>query len=254
MEPRVIGLNIEGPDTIYTEAKTQIRIFGNNLTNLTMLVFTPSAENCDDKTDPIQLVDTIGDSMAMISVRIPEAYNYICLKSDSTWYHQGSESWVSVQSRGKLMPLYIHIMLIIFLLLLSGLFAGLNLGLMSLDCAELHLVARSGTDVEKMYAKRIQPIRSRGHFLLCTILLSNVMLNTTLTVLLGQLTSSLMAVITATLSIVIIADIIPQAICARHGLVIGARTIYITYLFMFLTFPLSYPISKVLDWILGESP
>ena len=78
------------------------------------------------------------------------------------------------------------------------------------------------------------------------------MINSTTTVLLDQLTTGLIAVVTSTLSIVIFGDIIPQAICSRHGLAVGAKTIYITYLFMAITFPLSYPISKVLDLVLGE--
>lgn len=42
------------------------------------------------------------------------------------------------------------------------------------------------------------------------------------------------------------------AICSRHGLAVGAKTIAIPYLFMALTAPLSYPISRLLDLILGE--
>lgn len=43
-----------------------------------------------------------------------------------------------------------------------------------------------------------------------------------------------------------------QAICSRHGLAIGAHTVWITKFFMLVTFPMSYPISLLLNRILGE--
>ena len=150
------------------------------------------------------------------------------------------------------------------------------------------------------------PIRAMGNFLLCSILLGNVLViliiiivtiiiiviliiiiaikvNNTLTILLDTLTGGggLVAVIGATLGIVVFGEIIPQvnivmscicamtmtmtinmtmtrnmtmtiimsyfqAICSRHGLAVGARTIWLTKFFMLITAPLSFPISKVL--------
>lgn len=43
-----------------------------------------------------------------------------------------------------------------------------------------------------------------------------------------------------------------QAICSRHGLKVGANTIWITKAVMVVTFPLAYPTSCLLDYFLGE--
>lgn len=151
------------------------------------------------------------------------------------------------------LPLWLNLTCVICLLTLSGLFSGLNLGLMSLDLNDLKVIMNSGTKVERAYATTIAPVRARGNFLLCTLLLGNVLVNTTLTALLDDVTGSgSVAVLCATLSIVIFGEILPQAICARHGLAVGAKTIAITYIFMALTCPLSFPIAFMLDICLGE--
>jgi metal transporter CNNM len=265
----VIGVSVaegsleHGSKVIPLNKETAIIFFGSNFKNTTLVAFTTDSgdfgKNCDDlsRTDPFKLRNIARGEIAFSDVKLPISglKYHVCVKSpetSDTWIHQGSEEWVSLEAFTPLMSLWIQILIIIFLLCLSGLFAGLNLGLMSLDKNELKVIAISGTDSEKMYAKAIEPIRKKGNYLLCTILLSNVMINSTTTVLLDQLTSGIIAVITSTLSIVILGDIIPQAICSRHGLAVGAKTIFITYFFMIVTFPLSYPISKILDWLLGD--
>lgn len=95
-------------------------------------------------------------------------------------------------------------------------------------------------------------MRDHGNFLLCSILLGNVLVNSTFTILLDGLTSGLVAVVCSTIAIVIFGEITPQAICSRHGLAVGAKTIYITKVVMLITSPLAWPVSKLLDCILGE--
>ncbi|KFQ77027.1 Metal transporter CNNM4, partial [Phaethon lepturus] len=126
-------------------------------------------------------------------------------------------------------------------------------GLMALDPMELRIVQNCGTDKEKRYARKIEPIRRKGNYLLCSLLLGNVLVNTTLTILLDDLIGSgIGAVVASTIGIVIFGEIVPQALCSRHGLAVGANTIVVTKFFMLVTFPLSYPISKLLDCILGQ--
>uniref|UniRef100_A0A3Q1H8R9 Metal transporter n=1 Tax=Acanthochromis polyacanthus TaxID=80966 RepID=A0A3Q1H8R9_9TELE len=158
-----------------------------------------------------------------------------------------------VEEKKPMLPIWLQVILISFLLVLSGMFSGLNLGLMALDPMELRIVQSCGTEKEKKYARKIEPIRRKGNYLLCSLLLGNVLVNTTLTILLDDLIGSgLGAVVASTIGIVIFGEIVPQALCSRHGLAVGANTILVTKLFMLLTFPLSWPISKILDCVLGQ--
>ncbi|KAF7216772.1 metal transporter CNNM4 isoform X2 [Nothobranchius furzeri] len=158
-----------------------------------------------------------------------------------------------MEEKKSLLPMWLQAILISCLLVLSGMFSGLNLGLMALDPMELRIVQSCGTDKEKKYARKIEPIRSKGNYLLCSLLLGNVLVNTTLTILLDDLIGSgLGAVVASTIGIVIFGEIVPQALCSRHGLAVGANTILVTKFFMLLTFPLSFPISKLLDVLLGQ--
>lgn len=123
---------------------------------------------------------------------------------------------------------------------------------MSLDLTELNILKKVGNEKEKKYAKKIYPLRQKGNRLLCTILLGNVLVNSTSTLILGNYLEGVFAAIGSTLLIVLFGEIIPQALCSRHGLAIGAYTRHITYAMMGITFVLSYPFGKVLDFFLGK--
>ncbi|KAL2099777.1 hypothetical protein ACEWY4_004171 [Coilia grayii] len=158
-----------------------------------------------------------------------------------------------VEEKQPLMPLWLQVIIVTTLLVLSGLFSGLNLGLMALDPMELRIVQSCGTEKERRDARKIEPIRRKGNYLLCSLLLGNVLVNTTLTIMMDELIGSgLGAVVASTVGIVIFGEIVPQALCSRHGLAVGANTIVLTKFFMLLTFPLSFPISKLLDCVLGQ--
>ncbi|XP_076838461.1 metal transporter CNNM2 [Brachyhypopomus gauderio] len=175
--------------------------------------------------------------------------------TESTWiYHEGDDTKVIVVEEKKfLLPFWLQVIFISMLLCLSGMFSGLNLGLMALDPMELQIVQNCGTEREKTYARKIEPVRSQGNYLLCSLLLGNVLVNTTLTILLDDIAGNgLIAVVMSTIGIVIFGEIVPQAICSRHGLAVGANTIFLTKFFMLLTFPASYPVSKLLDYLLGQ--
>ncbi|ORX81142.1 DUF21-domain-containing protein [Basidiobolus meristosporus CBS 931.73] len=142
----------------------------------------------------------------------------------------------------------------IFLVLFGGLVAGLTLGLMSLDQTNLHILATSGDEKQKKYAARIQPIRENGHLLLVTLLLTNTLVNETLPILFDSLFGGggFTAILVSTGLIVLFGEIIPQSVCSRHGLRVGAFFAWPVRILIWIMWIIAYPIACLLDWILGE--
>lgn len=139
--------------------------------------------------------------------------------------------------------------LISFLLIgLSALFSGLTLGLLSLDTQTLKRRAELGDK----NAARIYPFRQKGNQLLTTLLLGNVAVNTVLSVYLGSIASGVVAAVVATSLIFLFGEIIPQAFFSRHALRYGAKAIPFVNLVMLITWPIAYPIGRILDWLLGH--
>lgn len=244
-----------------------LRLFGIGWTENTRFALTTDdakkGQLCEFPLEGMHEFVTVPDKLdhsALLHIKMPDiglagTTYFLCTKElyqQGSWIHLGNEKYLQIQSYEKLLPLWVAICIIFTCLAFSSLFSGLNLGLMSLDRTDLKIICNTGTETERRYARAILPVREHGNYLLCSILLGNVMVNSTFTILLDDLTSGLVAIITSTLAIVIFGEISPQAVCSRHGLAIGAKTIYITKVVMLLTFPLSYPISRVLDWCLGE--
>eukprot|EP01083_Nonionella_stella_P216127 777279_1 len=141
---------------------------------------------------------------------------------------------------------------IVILIGFSGLFSGLNLGLMGLDKVGLEIVMSSENKKHVSAAQKIKPLRDRGNWLLCTLLLGNVAVNAELSILLADKTSGTVGFIVSTALIVIFGEIIPQALCSRYALEIGSKTIYVVWPLMILMAVIAWPISWILDQALGE--
>ncbi|TPP59918.1 Metal transporter cnnm2 [Fasciola gigantica] len=272
--------------TVQAHRPTIVTLFGTNVREITHIGFASQNKTAhsscehDRVTSSFRVAaenDFVTNSVITLrELGKNEAAFYLCIRTlppasspgsaeeissnESTpaelWFYAGnggSERRLAFYTAGTLMPMWVQIILIITLFFLSGLFSGLNLGLMSLDKTELRIIEMAGDPKEKIYAKAIRPVREKGNLLLCTLLLGNVLVNTSLTILMDDLTGSgLFAVIGSTIGITIFGEIMPQAVCSRHGLAIGAKTLWLTKLFMFITFPVAFPVSFVLDKILGE--
>jgi len=56
----------------------------------------------------------------------------------------------------------------------------------------------------------------------------------------------------STATILIFGEIIPQSVCGRYSLYIASKVTVFVYLLVYVMAPLVWPISKVLDWALGQ--
>jgi len=65
------------------------------------------------------------------------------------------------------------------------------------------------------------------------------------------MTSGAIGAIATTVLIVLFGEIGPQAACSRYALQIGAAATPLVWVFVVLMFPFAYPVSKVLDYLLG---
>ncbi|KAG0625982.1 hypothetical protein M758_2G093500 [Ceratodon purpureus] len=147
---------------------------------------------------------------------------------------------------------YLYIAIIIGLVLFAGLMSGLTLGLMSLSLVDLEVLQKSGTDADRKHAGKILPVVKRQHLLLCTLLIGNALAMEALPIFLDSLVEAWGAILISVTLILLFGEIIPQAVCSRYGLAVGAAMSPVVRILLVVFFPISYPISKLLDAVLGK--
>ncbi|KAJ0034590.1 hypothetical protein Pint_24915 [Pistacia integerrima] len=140
-----------------------------------------------------------------------------------------------------------------FLVLFAGIMSGLTLGLMSLGLVDLEILQRSGTSTEKKQAATILPVVQKQHQLLVTLLLCNAASMEALPIYLDKLFNQYLAIILSVTFVLAFGEVIPQAICTRYGLAVGANFVWLVRILMVICYPIAYPIGKILDWVLGHN-
>lgn len=147
---------------------------------------------------------------------------------------------------------FINIGIIVFLVLFAGMMSGLTLGLMSLSLVDLEVLAKSGTPSDRKHAEKILPVVKNQHLLLCTLLICNAAAMEALPIFLDSLVTAWGAILISVTLILLFGEIIPQSVCTRYGLAIGAAVAPVVRGLVWICFPVAYPISKLLDYLLGE--
>ncbi|ETV94730.1 hypothetical protein H310_11697 [Aphanomyces invadans] len=148
---------------------------------------------------------------------------------------------------------YMALSVVVGTICIAGMMAGLTMGLLSLDKLNLQILQLEGSDVEKERASRVLPLIQRHHRLLVTLLLFNAAANEALPVFLARLVPETQAIVISVTSVLLFGEILPSAVfTGKSQLAIAAGFVPFVELLMALAFPLAYPISKMLDWCVGE--
>ncbi|XP_059903456.1 metal transporter CNNM1-like isoform X2 [Gadus macrocephalus] len=178
----------------------------------------------------------------------------MCAFDGSKWEHYRTRDfWVAVVERSAVPNLWLQVLVSVLLLCLSALFSGLNISLLALDPVELQVLQNSGTHTEQNHARRIESVRRHGNYVLCTLLLGHALINAALAVWMCQILGmTWQSTVLCAFGIFFIGEILPHSVASRHGLAIASKTIWVTRVLMVLSFPVSYPISKLLDLVLRQ--
>ena len=136
------------------------------------------------------------------------------------------------------MPDVVLLVLAAVLLLLSGSFSGLNIGLMMARPDDLKRKARQGDVI----AARVYRYRKDGYYLIFCILL-------------GNMTNGVVGGLIATLLITMFGEILPQAIFTQRGYRFVRHFFWLLDVIYVVFWPLARPMSKLLNrWLGKETP
>jgi hypothetical protein len=116
---------------------------------------------------------------------VPDSCYYICLSragyelidsidpDNFLFFHQGQDSMFTFMTEFSEMSTWSKYVIYSILVCFNSILNGLNIGLMALSVEELELLIKTSDSAkERRYASNILPLRRKGNYLLCSILLS----------------------------------------------------------------------------------
>lgn len=142
----------------------------------------------------------------------------------------------------------LFIIQVVVLVGFSAICSGLNVGLMSLQPADLKRKAKLGDK----NAKRVLPYRKNSHLTISGIVFTNVALISATSLVLDTRLNGFAAGLLSTLLIVVFAEVLPQAWFARYALSFCYRFAWLLRIMIVVSYPISKPLQLLMDKILGH--
>jgi hypothetical protein len=142
--------------------------------------------------------------------------------------------------------------LAVVMVLIAGLASGLTLSFSAQDASRLEILSRSGSPRVQARARIIANLLKNWHRLLISLIVVNALMAEAIPVVLEQLVSDWASIALAFTCILFFGEIIPQAICARHGFFIAGILAWPVQIMIWLLFPVNFPLALLLDLLLGK--
>lgn len=118
---------------------------------------------------------------------------------------------------------------------------------------EMKIKSQSGSAKEKEYANKVIPIIKNHHLLLVSLMLWNASATEALPIFLNKLVSEYISIIISVTLVLMFGEIIPASILTGPSqLQIAATLTPLVYVVLVLFFPVAYPLSILLDHIIGH--
>uniref|UniRef100_A0A5S6QEG2 CNNM transmembrane domain-containing protein n=1 Tax=Trichuris muris TaxID=70415 RepID=A0A5S6QEG2_TRIMR len=155
-------------------------------------------------------------------------------------------------SKPESLRFWMYLLLYVGLLLFSGFMAGLTLTLNSTDLTTLEVLQSAGSDLEKRYAKSLIPLAKKHYRVLLTLVTLNALGVIILPILLDRLQNSVVAVLVSATLVTLFGEVLPLAICKRNGLQIAYHSSFIIWVFYYVLFPFTLPLSVMMEKMLGK--
>ena len=150
---------------------------------------------------------------------------------------------------------WIDLILVILLTIFAGTMSGLTVGYMAIDMIGLKAkIENSKNEKEKQKAEKMYKMLSNHHWLLVTLLLCNSFAAETMPIILNRMLSEIPAIIISVLLLLSVGEILPMALCTGPRKEQLCYFCYnLTYALMYATYIFSYPISILMDNIIGKN-
>lgn len=258
----------------------RLRIFGSYLFNGTWLWFGFAVEHKEADTGAVEFTcdqenlrnssdfkvreqfEANDSNSFLIEVQTAEksiafnprdAKHHLCLFNGKAWKTVGQDRFQikDPDPPPDYIPTWGLALVIILVILICALLQCLNLSLLWLDPLELYVIHSCGSEHERKLAKRLEPIRRRGNFLVCSLLFLCALGHSVLGVIFYcSFGSILPAVFVCGTLLFLVAELLPYIISSGYGFQLAPGLVWLAQTCLIITCPLSCPLGLILDLVL----